>query len=83
MTNASGKERDDHSWPTAVKWDLGVGGQHSDVVWRCDALRAGKLYNSSLFASEQEAEDFATKMRQHEPDQMFHVEKIMANTIWN
>jgi hypothetical protein len=53
------------------------------VVWRCDALRAGRLYNRSLFGSEHEAEEFAAKMRQSEPDQMFHVEKIMASAVWN
>jgi hypothetical protein len=83
MTNMSGNRRGDQAWPTTVKWDLGIGGQHSDVLWRCDALRAGRLYNRSLFASEQEAEEFATKMRANEPDQMFRVEKILAKTIWN
>jgi hypothetical protein len=53
------------------------------VRWRCDALRAGKLYQRSLFGSQAEAEEFARKMRDAEPDQMFSVEQIMARTVWN
>jgi hypothetical protein len=55
----------------------------SDVLWQCEALRAGKLYNRSLFGSREEAEAFAMRMREHEPDQMFNVEAIKASAVWN
>ena len=86
MTNETGDKnnRDDRAWQGAVNWDLGLGGSHmSEVLWRCDALRAGKLYNRSLFGSRVEAEEFAQKMRAVEPDQMFNVESILASAVWN
>jgi hypothetical protein len=67
-----------------VQWSLGFGGeQMNEVVWRCDATRAGKLYQRSLFGTREEAEEFAMQMRQCEPDQMFNVEAIKASTVWN
>ncbi len=82
MTNQ--RMKDDGSWPENVQWNLGFGReQMSDVVWRCDALRAGRLYQRSLFATREEAEEFVTRMQQAEPDQMFNVEAIKASTVWN
>jgi len=86
MTNDSGRERErqDKVWPEAVYWDLGLASAHmGEILWRCDALRAGKLYQRSLFASRGEAEEFAAKMRESEPDQMFNVESIKASAVWN
>ena len=85
MTNEErNKNNEDRVWPQTVNWDLGLGSaNHSEVLWRCDALRAGKLYQRSLFGSQAEAEEFARKMRDAEPDQMFSVESIMASTVWN
>jgi len=86
MTNndANGRRNRDQAWPGAVHWDLGLSGQHGgEILWRCEALRAGKLYNSSLFGSREEAEQFAAKMRESEPDQMFSVEAIKASAVWN
>ena len=74
----------DRVWPQAVNWDLGLGSAYrSDVLWRCDASRAGKLYQRSLFGTQAEAEEFARKMRDAEPDQMFSIESIMASAVWN
>jgi hypothetical protein len=85
MTSDSGRERrDDRVWPDAVHWDLGMGGQlGGEMIWRCDALRAGKLYSRSLFGTKEEADEFVEKMRESEPDQMFKVESIMASAVWN
>ncbi len=82
MTNET--NRYDQVWPGVVSWDLGFAASHrSEVLWRCDALRAGKLYNRSLFGTQAEAESFASKMREVEPDQMFRVESILASAVWN
>jgi hypothetical protein len=84
MTDDTRREGQDAVWPTAVRWDLGAASGHvSDVLWQCEALRAGKLYNRSLFGSREEAEAFAMRMREHEPDQMFNVEAIKASAVWN
>jgi hypothetical protein len=86
MTNhgASDENRRDEVWQGLVNWDLGVGGSHvSPILWRCDALRAGKLYNRSMFGSREEAEHFAQRMREAEPDQIFNVESIRASQVWN
>ena len=84
MTNERSNERNDQAWPGAVQWSLGVGGEHMNpVIWRCEATRAGKLYTRSLFGTREEAESFAQKMRDAEPDQMFKVESILASAVWN
>jgi len=84
MTNDGGRERQDQVWPEAALWELGLGGQHGgEIVWRCDALRAGKLYNRILFGTREEAEQFVSKMRETDPDQMFNVEAIKASAVWN
>jgi hypothetical protein len=58
-------------------------GQTTEMVWRCDAMRAGQLYSRTLFDTRLEAEEFARNMRHAEPDQMFNVEAIKASTVWN
>lgn len=81
MTNQRTK---DGAWPQGVQWNLGFGReQTNDILWRCDALRAGRLYQRSLFATREEAEQFVERMQQAEPDQMFNVEAIKASAVWN
>jgi hypothetical protein len=83
MTNDSGG-RQDQAWPGAVRWELGDASVHGqETVWQCDALRAGRLYQRSVFGTREEAEAFVEKMRRVEPDQMFNVEAIKASTVWN
>jgi len=36
-----------------------------------------------MFGTREEAEQFAAKMREVEPDQLFNVEAIKASTVWN
>ncbi len=77
-------ERQDQAWPGTVRWELGdARGHMSDVLWQCEALRAGRLYQRSLFATREEAETFARQMREAEPDQMLSVAAIKASTVWN
>lgn len=74
----------DEVWPGHIQWDLGAAhGYVGEVVWRCDALRAGKLYTRSLFGSQEEARQFVLRMQEKEPDQMFRVESVQASTMWN
>jgi len=78
------KFADDQVLPAVVQWDLGgARGYAGEVVWQCEATRAGRLYSRSLFGSREEAEAFVAKMQQREPDQMFSVEAIKASTMWN
>jgi hypothetical protein len=83
MTNDS-EGRQDQAWPGAVRWDLGDASVYAqEVLWQCDALRAGRLYQRSVFATREEAEAFVVKMQESEPDQMFNVAAIKASTVWN
>jgi hypothetical protein len=83
MTNDR-EGRQDQAWPGAVRWELGDASVHGqETVWQCDALRAGRLYQRSVFGTREEAEAFVLKMQQAEPDQMFNVEAIKASTVWN
>ncbi len=75
---------DEQIRPVEVRWDLGdTSVRAQETLWRCDALRAGRLYQRSVFASRKEAEAFVAKMQQMEPDQMFNVEAIKASAVWN
>jgi hypothetical protein len=55
----------------------------TDTMWKCDQHRAGQLYNRMMFDSLAEAEQFALKMRQMEPDQTISIEPIEASQFWN
>jgi hypothetical protein len=85
MTNdREHEERQDQVWPEMVRWELGEASAHGrETLWQCDALRAGRLYQRSMFGTREEAEAFVAKMREVEPDQMFNVEAIKASTVWN
>jgi len=87
MTNERDDSRDagrDEVWPGMMQWNLGAASAHAgEILWQCDALRAGKLYSRSLFATRAEAEQFAVRMRDAEPDQIFSVEAIKASAVWN
>lgn len=55
----------------------------NETLWKCDQLRAGQLYSRMMFDTHAEAKNFVEKMQQMEPDQMFSIEAIAANEIWN
>jgi len=82
MTNHESKDGVDQVLTGTMRWDLGFGNEYAhEVVWRCDGMRAGRLYSRSTFGSREEAEKFAQKMRRAEPDQI--LEAIAASTTWN
>ncbi len=67
-----------------MQWRLGFGAEGmGEVLWRCDAMRGGRVYNSGLFATEQEAQQFMAQLQKAEPDNTFNVEAIKASTVWN
>jgi hypothetical protein len=55
----------------------------TETLWKCDQIRAGQLYNRMMFDTQAEAQQFAQKMRQAEPDQTFAIEAIQASQVWN
>jgi len=55
----------------------------TETLWKCDQLRAGQLYNRMMFDTQAEAERFAEKMQQMEPDQTFSIEAVSASQVWN
>jgi len=84
MEDQGRSTRTDQTWPQALQFTLGLGqGGHGEVLWRCDALRAGKLYSRTLFGTQAEAEQFMQRMQRAEPDQMFNVESIEISSVWN
>ena len=50
----------------------------TETMWRCDQVRAGRLYNRMMFDTREEAEQFMNRMRQMEPDQTISIEAIDA-----
>ena len=57
--------------------------QMEEMIWQCDQVRAGQLYNRMIFNTKQEALAFVQKMQQMEPDQMFSIEAMDPRQIWN
>ncbi len=55
----------------------------TETMWRCDEVRAGRLYNRMRFDTREEAVQFVQRMQQMEPDQMFSIEAIEAKQVWN
>jgi hypothetical protein len=55
----------------------------TETMWRCDQVRAGRLYNRMMFDTREEAVQFVQRMQQMEPDQMFSIEAIEAKQVWN
>lgn len=55
----------------------------SDIVWRCEQVWAGQIYNRMMFNTLKEAEDFVSAMQLMEPDQIFSIEAIEAAQVWN
>jgi hypothetical protein len=80
---AQGNGGSDRAFPESIHWHSGLGVPVNETIWRCDAMRAGVLYNRMWFDTLEEANNFVQKMREAEPDQMFNVEAIKASTIWN
>jgi hypothetical protein len=55
----------------------------TETMWRCDQVRAGRLYNRMMFDTREEAVQFVQRMQQMEPDQVFSIEAIEARQVWN
>jgi hypothetical protein len=83
----SRKEYDEVSdvlWLENLELNRLLGGKAmTETMWRCDQVRAGRLYNRMMFDTREEAEQFAHRMQQMEPDQMFSIEAIEAKQVWN
>jgi hypothetical protein len=83
----SKKEYDEVSdvlWLENLELNRLLGGKAmTETMWRCDQVRAGRLYNRMMFDTREEAEQFAHRMQQMEPDQMFSIEAIEAKQVWN
>jgi len=55
----------------------------TNTVWKCEQLRAGKVYNKVMFATREEAEQFKTQMSKVEPDLFWRIEPVEARMVWN
>ncbi|NYF77764.1 hypothetical protein [Granulicella arctica] len=55
----------------------------AEMIWQCDQVRAGQLYNRMIFNTKQEAVAFVQRMQAMEPDQMFSIEQVDARHVWN
>lgn len=55
----------------------------TDTVWKCEQIFAGTVYESDLFNSREEAEEYAKKIQRHSPDLFFRIEKMDVKQVWN
>jgi len=53
------------------------------VVWKCEQLRAGTVYDSNIFDSREEAEQYARKIMSVAPDLFFRIEPMDVKMVWN
>ena len=71
-------------WMENLELNRLLGGKTmTETMWKCDQVRAGRLYNRMMFDTKEEAVQFAQRMQQMEPDQMFSIEAIEAKQVWN
>ena len=78
------KQGTDQAWPDVLSFNIGAGSAGvAGVLWRCEGTRGGRAYTSGLFGTELEAQQFAQKFKEAEPDQTFNVERILASQVWN
>ena len=85
VNSSDGQDRyADLLWLENLELNRLLGGKAmTETMWRCDQVRAGRLYNRMMFDTREEAEQFAQRMQQMEPDQMFSIEAIEARQVWN
>lgn len=55
----------------------------SEIVWKCEQIWAGQLYNRLTFNTREEAEEFVSTIQEMQPDQIVSIEAIMADRVWN
>ncbi len=55
----------------------------NSTLWQCEQIRAGQVYNTLVFPSKDEAEQFMRQMRQAQPDMFWRLQSVAANAIWN
>jgi hypothetical protein len=54
-----------------------------NTVWKCEQLRAGKVYSQVLFETREEAEQFRSRMSKAEPDLFYRIVPVEARLVWN
>ena len=55
----------------------------TNTIWKCEQLRAGQVCNRVNFDTQQEAEEFTSKMARVEPDLFWRIEAVPVNMTWN
>ena len=85
VNSSDGQDRyADLLWLENLELNRLLGGKAmTETMWRCDQVRAGRLYNRMMFDTREEAEQFMQRMQQMEPDQVFSIEAIEARQVWN
>jgi hypothetical protein len=53
------------------------------MLWKCEEIWAGKRFNQIMFNSREEAETFVSTVLKMEPDQIFSIEEIRVEQVWN
>ena len=86
--NSSGSRSEEEAadllWIENLELNRYAGGKAmTETMWRCDQVRAGRLYNRMMFDTREEAEQFVQRMQQMEPDQVFSIEAVDAKQVWN
>jgi hypothetical protein len=88
VSEVNSSEREDKYadllWLENLELNRLLGGKAmTETMWKCDQVRAGRLYNRMMFDTREEAVQFMQRMQQMEPDQVFSIEAIEARQVWN
>jgi hypothetical protein len=55
----------------------------TDTVWKCEQMRAGQVYDTVLFDTREQAEEFLAHMKRNAPDLFWRMEPVEAKMVWN
>lgn len=53
------------------------------MVWRCEQWFGGEVRQQNVFQSEEQAREFARKLRGMSPDLVFKIEPMPIQHVWN
>jgi hypothetical protein len=55
----------------------------TQTLWKCDEIRAGQLYERMFFDTKEQAEHFAERLKEIQPDFFFEITPVDAQQVWN
>jgi hypothetical protein len=55
----------------------------TQTIWKCEQWFGGMVREQDIFASEEQAREFARKLADMSPDLVFKIEPMPIQHVWN